>query len=231
MGQLVEQLPQHRGGEHYVARFDSTLYHLALSGTPTGTLLPLLLVLVLRHTITITVAMTIAISYYPGQACRILTRVCLPRLAGPWRRPRATATSDVILYNCLSASGRYASFFPFLDVMLHYFVSASRRYASLFSCCLRTLCFMIFFLPLTRTQRATATSLTRTLGYGLRFSTEIYGSKQEKTVFHKNPQELGGTTCLALITCLIRPHLFCLCVVCRVQDHHHLLHNSPLLKI
>ena len=31
-------------------------------------------------------------------------------------------------------------------------------------------------------------------GYGLRFSTEIYGSKREKTVFHENPQE----TCFVL---------------------------------
>ena len=27
------------------------------------------------------------------------------------------------------------------------------------------------------------------MGYGLRFSMEIYGSKQEKTVFHENLQE------------------------------------------
>ena len=42
---------------------------------------------------------------------------------------------------------------------------------------------------------------------------------------------LFGCHNLSNTTCLIRPHLvYALCVFRRVKDHHHLLHDSPLLK-
>ena len=40
---------------------------------------------------------------------------------------------------------------------------------------------------------------------------------------------LGGTTYLSDATCLIRPRLFYV-FVCRVKEHHNVLHSSPLLK-
>ena len=44
------------------------------------------------------------------------------------------------------------------------------------------------------------------------------------------PRRELGRHCLSNATCLIWPHLFYACFVVRVNDPHHLLYDSPLLK-